>query len=193
MAADSTWRPRQPSFEGTNVTAQRLRRPHSTAFCEPLIHNGRTFLTNTWRANAFVQQYAAVNRFSFDKSERTQTRHLKKALQLPTAAESCCSPFTIREIDIAIHAMRSKGAAGPDDIPPTFLEALGPMAKTELLSIFNESFSKGVVPGICKEATILRLKKQANRQELPPPTDLSVSHPVLSRQWREWCTTGYTT
>ncbi len=26
-----------------------------------------------------------------------------------------------------------------------------------------------------------------------PPTDLSASHPVLSRQWREWCTTVYTT
>ncbi len=79
--------------------------PHSTAFCEPLIHNGRTFLTNTGKFNAFVQQYAAVNRLSFDKKERAQARHLKKALQLPTAAESCCSPFTIRELDTAIHAM----------------------------------------------------------------------------------------
>ncbi len=104
--------------------------PHSSAFSEPLIHNGRTFLTNTGKANAFVQQYAAVNRLSFDKTERTQACHLKKALQLPTAAESCCSPFTIRELDVAIHAMRSKGAAGPDDIPPTFLKALGPMPKT---------------------------------------------------------------
>ncbi len=139
-----------------------------------------------------VQQYAAVNRLSFDKTERTQAPHLKKALQLPTAAESCCSPFTICELDAAIHAMRSKGAAGPDGIPPTFLKALGPIAKAELLSIFNESFSKGVVPGIWKETTILPLKRQANRQGLSPPTDLSASHPVLSRQWREWCTTVYT-
>ncbi len=72
--------------------------PHSTTFCEPLIHNGRTFLTNTGKANAFVQQYAAVSRLSFDKTERTEARHLKKALQLPTAAESCCLPFTIREL-----------------------------------------------------------------------------------------------
>ncbi len=71
---------------------------HPTAFCEPLIQNGRTFLTNTGNANAFVQQYAAVNRLSFDKTERTQARHLKKALQLPTAAEICCSPFTILEL-----------------------------------------------------------------------------------------------
>ncbi len=50
--------------------------------------------------------------------------------------------------------MRSKGAEGPDDIPPTFLKALGLMAKTELLSTFNDNFSKSVVPGIWKEATI---------------------------------------
>ncbi len=55
--------------------------------------------------------------------------------------------------------MRSKGAAGPEDVPSTFLKALSPMAKAELLSIFNESFSKGVVPGIWKDATILPLKK----------------------------------
>ncbi len=42
---------------------------------------------------------------------------------------------------------------------PTFLKALGPLAKAELLSIFNESFSEGVVPGISKEATVLPLKK----------------------------------
>ncbi len=74
---------------------------------------------------------------------------------------------------------------GSDDIPPTFFNTRGPTAKTELLSIFNESFSKGVVPGIWKEATILPLKRQANRQGLSPPTDLSASHPALPRQWKE--------
>ncbi len=83
-----------------------------------------------------------MNRLSFDRTERTQAHQLNEILQLPTAAESCCSPFTVRELDTVIHAMLSKGAARPDDIPRTFLKALGPMAKAELLSIFNESFSK---------------------------------------------------
>ncbi len=78
--------------------------PHSTAISEPLIQNSHTFLTNTGKANAFVQQYAAVNRLSIDKIGRTQARHLKKAVQLPTAAESCGSPSTFRELDTAIHA-----------------------------------------------------------------------------------------
>ncbi len=46
--------------------------PYSTAFSKPLIHSGCTFLTNTGKANAFVQQYTTVNRLSFDKTERSQ-------------------------------------------------------------------------------------------------------------------------
>ncbi len=103
-----------------------------------------------------------------------------KARQLPIPAKSCCSPFNIRDLDLAIHARRGKGAAGQDDNTTTFLKVLGRMAKTELLSIFNESFSKGVVSGIWKEATILLLKKQANRRR-SSPIDLSASYPVLLR------------
>ncbi len=114
-----------------------------------------------------------MNWLSFDKTERTQARHLKKAQQLPTAAESWCSPFTFRELNTTIHAMQSKGAVGPDDIPPTFLKALGLMAKAELLSIINESFYKGVVPGIWKEATILPLKKAGK-----PPGAISSYRPA---------------
>ncbi len=55
--------------------------------------------------------------------------------------------------------MRNKNTVGPDNIPQTFLKALGSMAKAELLSIFNESFSEGVVQGIWKKAIMLLLKK----------------------------------
>ncbi len=63
--------------------------------------------------------------------------------------------------------MRSKGVAGPDDTPPTFLKALGPMGKAELLSIFNETISKGVVLGIWKAATILPLKTAGGHTLIP--------------------------
>ncbi len=53
---------------------------------------------------------------------------MKTAMQLPTAAESHYSSFDFREVDTAI---RDKRAEGPDGIPPSFLKALGPMAKTE--------------------------------------------------------------
>ncbi len=62
-----------------NIIKSLSGSPHSTAFSKPLIHNGPTFLTNTGKAKTFVQKYAAVNRLSFDKSERTRClyRHFR--------------------------------------------------------------------------------------------------------------------
>ncbi len=71
------------------------------------------------------------------------------------------------------HIMPSKCAADPDGIPPTFLKALGSMTKAELLSTFNESFSKGVLLGVRKEATIFPLKKPGK-----PPVSISSYRPV---------------
>ncbi len=62
--------------------------------------------------------------------------------------------------------MRGKDAAGPNDIPPTFLKALGPMDKAETLSIPNESFSKGA--GNLEGSHLSSVKKrQANHHLLP--------------------------
>ena len=44
------------------------------------------------------------------------------------------------ELLSAVQKMKSKGAAGPDNIPPTFLKSLSLLALQELLSIFNASF-----------------------------------------------------
>ena len=55
--------------------------------------------------------------------------------------------------------MKDKGAAGPDNIPPSFLKSLGPLALQELLSIFNSSFSLSDCPHIWRVATIISLLK----------------------------------
>ncbi len=69
------------------------------------------------------------------------TIKLKSTLKSPTAGESCCAALRMEEPDEAILPMRAKGARGPDDIPPTFLKALGPRAEQGLLDIFNLSIS----------------------------------------------------
>ena len=55
--------------------------------------------------------------------------------------------------------MKGKGAASPDNIPPSFLKSLGPLALQELLSIFNSSFSLPHCPWIWRVATIIPLLK----------------------------------
>ncbi len=54
----------------------------------------------------------------------------------------------MEELDKAILQMRAKGAPGPDDITPTFLKALRPRARQELIDILNLSFSIGKSPQI---------------------------------------------
>jgi len=60
-----------------------------------------------------------------------------------TADDISCRDITVTELCAAIKHMRTKGAAGPDDIPPTFLKSLDPFALSELLAIFNQSFQEG--------------------------------------------------
>lgn len=53
--------------------------------------------------------------------------------------------------------MKSKGAVGPDDIPPSFLKSFGLLAVQELLSIFNSSFCLAHSPRIWRVAIIIPL------------------------------------
>ncbi len=106
-----------------------------------------------------MKAYAAVNRLNFRRTERSRIRQLKEVLRSPTVDEACCQPFLSSELDRAILQMRSMGAPVPDDIPPTFLKALCPREKSEMLEIFNCSFASGTSPQIWKRAVILLLKK----------------------------------
>ena len=63
------------------------------------------------------------------------------------------------ELLSAIKKMKGKGAAGPDNIPPSFLKSLDPLALQELLSIFNSSFSLAHCPRIWRVPTIIPLLK----------------------------------
>ena len=63
------------------------------------------------------------------------------------------------ELQSAVKKMKGKGAGGPDNIPPSFLKSLGPLALLELLSIFNSSFSLAHCPQIWRVATIIYYSK----------------------------------
>ncbi len=115
-------------------------------FAEPLLHKGQTFTTNQGKANAFMKEYAVVNRLRFNKEERNRIRQLKSMLKSPTAGESCCAALRKDDLDEAILQMRVNSAPGSDDIPFTFITALGPRATQELLDIVNLSFSTGKSP-----------------------------------------------
>ena len=55
--------------------------------------------------------------------------------------------------------MNKKGAPGEDDIPATFLAAIGTKAKIVLLDILNFSFNTGQIPQSWRNAVIIPLLK----------------------------------
>ena len=62
--------------------------------------------------------------------------------------------------------MKRKGAAGPDDIPPSFLKELGPIGKRILLKIMNISFRTSVCPQAWRLAIIIPLLKAGKSAKL---------------------------
>ena len=73
-------------------------------------------------------------------------RQFKKSLNAPSVNNESCGPLLMGKLQFAIKRMKGKGAAGTDNIPPSFLKSLGPLALQELLSIFNSSFSLAHCP-----------------------------------------------
>ena len=147
--------------------------PDDNAPNEALKHKGRVLTSNRKKANVFIQHYAAVSKLKFTPKERAITRRLKRILGSPTENHLNCVPLTLEELETAIQKMRRKGAAGPDNIPPTFLKALGPLAKKELLAIFNASFKRAKIPQIWRDATIIPLLKLGK-----PASDLASFRPI---------------
>ena len=143
---------------------------------EVLIHKNRTITSNVRKANIFMAHYSSVSKLSFTQEERRENLRLKKLKKAPTVEDESTMPFSMLELTKAIKKSKKKGAAGPDDIPPTFLKALKPKALTELLDIFNSSFRGADVPQIWRNATIiplLKAKKPASRLESFRPISLT--------------------
>ena len=90
------------------------------------------------------------------KEERILNRKAKSMLRnMQSVEDESTKPFVMEELEKAIHKMRTKGAAGEDEIPPSFLKALGPVAKEALLSIFNQSYDDASVPQMWRRAIII--------------------------------------
>ena len=85
------------------------------------------------KANVSMDHYANVSKLSMSSEDRKLNRQFNKLVRSPKAGDEMCSSLTIKELSTAIQKLKTKGAAGPDDIPPSFLKALGPIVLQELL------------------------------------------------------------
>ena len=93
---------------------------------EVMIHGKARLISNKAKANIFSSHYASVSRLKFNKNERTTNCEAKQMLRSKGVDDESTQEISMPELEKAIQRMRAKGAPGPDDIPPTFIKALGP-------------------------------------------------------------------
>ena len=149
--------------------------PDANSPNEAMSHNGRTITDTKSKANVFINHYARVSKLKMSQSDRDINRQFKKSIKVPSPDDESCTPILMSELQSAIKKMKGKGAAGPDNIPPSFLKSLGPLALQELLSIFNSSFSLAHCPRIWRVATIIPLLKAGKA-----PSEVASFRPITS-------------
>ena len=150
--------------------------PCSNSPNEVMVKDGKRIISDIDKADTFNTHYSQVSRLKFTREERATNRKLKQTMSNNPDPGLDYNDFTLAELETAIKKMKRKGAAGPDDIPPTFLKNLGPAALGRLLYIFNLSLIKSECPQIWKNAVIiplLKVGKPASRLDSFRPISLT--------------------
>ena len=80
---------------------------------------------------------------------------------------SMTDPFSMKELKDALKKVKTKKAPGPDGITGEMLKHLGACSRAVLLTIFNHSWMKGVVPAVWKEAVIILVSKKGKDKKNP--------------------------
>ena len=133
--------------------------PDSNSPNEAMSHYGRTITDTKSKANTFINHYARVSKLHMTKEDRDLNCLLKKRFNILFVDNESCTSIKMSELLSAIQKMKRKEVAGPNDISPTFLKSLGPLALQELLSIFNALFHQSDCPRIWRAAIIIPLLK----------------------------------
>ena len=144
----------------TRRTARRISRSPDSCSPNEAIRVGEKILTSSSsKADGFAAHYAKFRKISFSAEERSRIRLAKRTVNSPSANDSTAADFSIVDLNRALEKMKNRGAAGPDEVPPTFLKNLGTHAKTELLRVFSMSFREAVVLQVWRNAVIIPLLK----------------------------------
>ena len=133
--------------------------PDANSPNEAMSHNSQTITVIKSKANIFINRYARFSKLNMSQSDRDINQQFKKCLHAASVDDESCAPLLMGELYSAIKRMKGKGAACPDNIPPSFLRSFGPLALQELLSIFISSFSLAHCPQIWRVAIIIPLLK----------------------------------
>ena len=142
---------------------------------ETLVHEGREYITNKAKEDAFLQRYAATSRLSIPKACRINNS-VRRSLIGPIVEDPRSIRCNAAEMSNAITSMKVKGAPGKDKIHPIFIKAMGLIASSFMLRIFNDSWKTGSCPASWREAIIIPILKKgkpANKIDSFRPVSLT--------------------
>ena len=88
------------------------------------------------KSNAFTKHYTNVSKLAISKEDR----HLNLS---SSVGDESCTAFTMAVPKNDFAKMKLKGAAGPDEIPPMFLNSLGSHTRNEPI-ILARRLSKNI-------------------------------------------------
>jgi hypothetical protein len=108
-----------------------------------LEHGGKSFVTDTVKADVFIKHYASVSRHKFSRAERktdcvVHTR-LAEDRRNPEPLGPASDEFLMEELDASLKAGKALRAEGPDGLAPRFLKNLGEVSRSFMLDTFNKS------------------------------------------------------
>ena len=75
----------------------------------------------------FINHYTRISKLNKSQADRDLNWQFKKHLNTPSVDDENCPPLQMSELLSAIKNMKDKGAAGPDNIPPSFLKLFDPL------------------------------------------------------------------
>ena len=139
---------------------------------EPVQANGKTLTNPKEIAATLCKHFSAVSQLTLNRNERKAVKHGIPTCATDTQHHLFNDPFTLAELELAIHSHKKGKAAGPDKIFPEFLKNLGENARKTLLKLANLTWEKHV-PHSWKKAEITAILKKGK-----PANSLTSFRPI---------------
>ena len=129
--------------------------------------DGKT-ITGKEVANCFIDNYEDTSSVYIPserkKEVQAELNHQKTNSDAQTTPECVNKDFSLQELNDALESLKNNKSPGPDKITNEMLQHLGPIAKAKLLEIYNNSWKKGQVPQIWKEANMMPVHKPGKKR-----------------------------
>ena len=134
-------------------------------------------VTDKEKAELFCQAYAGVSRLPKDKPNdhpiKIEARRAMNQRCCNGNRDEICSPFSRRELLLAIRKLRKGRSPGIDQVTNDMLHQLSPTAERHLLAVLNWSWRTGEVPASWRAAEIVAIPKKGK-----PPTETGSYRPI---------------